>query len=123
MPKLAIRIALVFVACLLVTATSVASDPRPSAPAQPRPPLDVRLPADETAQPDFVLRAPSETQLSAAASLRADVPGVVLRWDRMSGAPKWISAPPGDALSGPAEGDFETAARAFLRSRAQLLGL
>ncbi|MDX1389956.1 MAG: M36 family metallopeptidase, partial [Acidobacteriota bacterium] len=41
----------------------------------------------------------------------------------MSGSPRWLAAAPGEALSAARPGSFEQAARAFMRSNADLFGL
>ena len=61
----------------------------------PKPDLDIRLPADEKDRGGFVMRTPTITQRSLAGVLEAEIRGLTLRWDGMSGAPKWMSASPG----------------------------
>ncbi len=84
--------------------------------------LDVRLPAT-TSRGGFVMRRPTAEQLAGAGRVASEVPGLTLRWDGISGAPKWIAAPPGLALSAPAPGSPEDVARLFLRKQSGLLGL
>ena len=104
----------------LVSVPSVASGP---AQQIGKPPLDVRLPAADAARAGWVMREPAPLQRAAAEALRAAVPGVTLRWDGLSGAPKWIGAPAGATLSAPLAGTPEEAARAFLQANAALYGL
>jgi extracellular elastinolytic metalloproteinase len=86
----------------------------------PKPDSDVRLADDGPRTP---LRMPTPAQRSAAESLARRLPGLSLRWDGMSGSPKWLAAPPGAVLSDPRGASAETAARDFLRASSNLLGL
>ncbi len=85
--------------------------------------FDIRLPADFNERGTFVLRSPSYAQLFFADTLRQQIPGLILRWDGMSGSPKWMAAPPGGTLSTPMQGKPEDIARAFLADNATLFGL
>jgi hypothetical protein len=116
-------VALVATALVTVSSTSSAQDRRFVPAESGKPGLDVRLPFDPEDRGGFVMREPSVTQRALADALRAEFPGLALRWDGVSGAPKWIAAPPGESLSSPATGDPEEVARQFLRSRAALFGL
>jgi extracellular elastinolytic metalloproteinase len=86
----------------------------------PKPDVDVRLGDDGPRTP---LRMPTLDQRSAAESLARRLPGLSLRWDGMSGSPKWLAAPPGEVLSRPRDASPEIAAREFLGASSDLLGL
>ena len=90
---------------------------------KPKSDLDVRLPDDEESKGAFRLRTATAAQVAAADKLKREVPGLTLRWDGMSGSPKWLAAPLGKSLSAPSKLPPESAARSFLRLRAPLLGL
>jgi len=80
----------------------------------PKPDLDVRV---------SLSSAPTPLQLAAAESLRTERPGLTLRWDGPSASPKWLAAPAGEVLSAPSRLAPEAAARAFLETHANLLGI
>lgn len=118
------RVSILAVACFLslsfLTGPTRAEQPG----ASPAPPVfDSRLPAEESARGGFVLRAPTGRQLARAAELAARSPGLTLRWDGISGAPKWLAAGPREWLSPPRTGSPEETARAFLLDHAELIGL
>jgi extracellular elastinolytic metalloproteinase len=88
-----------------------------------KPNFDIRLPVDFDESGGFVFRSPSPTQLFFAEALRQQIPGLILRWDGMSGSVKWIAAPAVSSLSAPMSGKPEDVARAFLKHNAILFGL
>lgn len=89
----------------------------------PAPDFDVRLPTGPAARDGFILRRPAGAQLAEAGVLEAALPGLTLRWDGMSGSPRWLAAPSGLALTAPSAKKPEEAAREFLAGRARLFGL
>jgi len=112
------------VASAIVALSSVSAlDARRSPEPQGKPNLDVRVPSQAADRAGFVMRAPTSTQLALAQALALEVPEVTLRWDGVSGSPKWIAAPTGRSLSPPMAGDPEKIARLFFRSHAALFGL
>jgi len=85
--------------------------------------LDRRLPTHAEGRGGFVMREPTPDQRAAAAELVSGLGDVRLRWDGMSGAPKWIAAAPDSCLAPPATGRPEAIARGFLRGHSRLFGL
>jgi extracellular elastinolytic metalloproteinase len=84
----------------------------------PKADLDVRFEAG-----GGLLKAPTAAQLGAAEALRSELPGLTMRWDGVSGSPRWLAAPAGRALSAPSRLDPESAARVFFEARAVLFGM
>jgi hypothetical protein len=106
---------------LAVTSVSFASG-AVQRPPEPEPNFDVRLPGSVLAD-GFVLRAPDADRRALAGEFLRRHPGAALRWDGMSGAPRWWAAEPGRALSAPAAGRPEAVVRQFLDARAIWIGL
>ena len=117
-PSRALPVALIFLVAFI---PSTPADEEGGSPGKPN--LDVRWPGDEKARASFVLRPPSLARRIPAETLKHEIPAARLRWDGLSGSPKWIAAPPGSALSAPKSGAPEDVARAFLHSRKALFGL
>ncbi len=115
------RVVLSSVLCLgLGAALAFAASDRPR---PVKPDFDTRLPAANGERQGFVLRQPTPTQQRAAEDLARQMPGLTMRWDGMSGSPKWIAATLGASLSPPSSAAPEVIARSLLRSHADLLGL
>jgi len=86
-------------------------------PAPNKPDQDVRQ-LNRDARP-----GPAPRRLAAAGALERAAPGVRLRWDHLSGSPKWIAAPAGLALSQARDATPVEIARGFLADHPDLFGL
>ena len=63
-----------------------------------KPDLDIRRPQTRADRAGFVMRSPTADQHGHAARLADAVPGLVLRWDGMSGSPTWLASRLGEPL-------------------------
>lgn len=115
------------IACVLVfwagAAVILAQSSTSGSEFSPKPDFDARLVQTAGGTPSPSLRTPTVLQLAAAEKLAREVPGLTLRWDGMSGSPRWIAGPPGTSLFLPSPGPPEKIARNLLGTHAALFGL
>src|SRR4029450_11682479 len=110
------RVLVLLTASMALCAIAVAAQPR-------RPDLDTRLPEDERSRGGFTMRMQTLDQQRVAERLARIEPGLTLRWNGLSGSPKWIAARPERTLSTPSGTTPEERARGWMRGNASLFGL
>ena len=94
-----------------------------AAPVIAKPDLDIRTPRVSSLGGQYPMREPSVLQRTELEQLRQGRPGLVIRWDGMSGSPRWIADITGQPLSRGDPDAAEQTARAFLLRHSGLLGL